>query len=1233
MLMLVCGLLGVSGAGYVVVVEHARQAVWAEGEQNLLRLLEREARYLAADQMSDAALGGLAAQTGILGVRLWDDQHRVLASSPHASTQELPPAESPSLAAGAPTLTRRGEVLVGAAQLPRLWGTPSHPKRGGWLVIEQNLAPNLHLAQVRSRSTILWLLVAPCLLAVFLWRYAEHFMARPATRVKDLEPPSREPAAPPTLAAQASQPGLFDWDLRTDQLYTSPQLHQLLGYEDGALPKTGLGFYQACYDPRDVASPLEALLAEPLPAATSGFSKLGLRLRTPTGRWLLMDLHAVCVRDEANQIVRITGAIATQVESAVGASERTQAHALSHTAMEGLDSGLLFLDAEDRVIFCNSRYRQMYDIPPSLPLQGLQFSEVVRWGFEHHADELFGRTLDAAVAERMALHRVKTEPWEIHLRKLQRWVLASDRPTLDGGVVCLRTDITALKTTEAGLQEHTELLDLAIFSSSAGLCHWERSTGELQLTPVFLALLGAAENTLPRTLGRFIGRCVHPDDRQAVWTTLTALVGDPTHAPTYRHELRLWHATGAWRWFTLRLAVRRDAAGQAYRAAGWLVDHHARKSREEELARTRQQLTDAIESLDMGLVMYDAQQHFVLSNQRYLKMFTGENVQLVPGESLDTALRQQDKQHPSLLDDTALAARGAERAAMLHIEHGRTARQVGARWLQSDHYTTPAGGWVALYSDITTVKHAELALRASEARLQTIFENAPMGIFLADPQGHVSFHNLAYQQITSPAHGGDDDWLGQVHPADHARVSRRWAEYVLAPEGQLDLEYRVLCETGPERQVRRRASPVRAGEQVLGFGGTTEDVTQQRQAEVAERESLTQAEQAKKTVAIAQLTAGVAHDFNNMLASLLGYTALANTRPAVSDDTKLRDYLHAIQLAGERARDLVAKLQIFGRPPPLTNLPVGVTAVLPQLNAITEFLRTCLPTTTRLVTDFEPDLPGIAMGHAEMRQVILNLALNARDAISGAGQMCVTAHRLRRLTDRCASCSEVFDDAFIEISISDTGCGIAPEHLQRIFEPFFSTKPVGQDTGMGLCVAHGLVHTAGGHLLVESHPGAGTRLRLLLRPAPDSPSAATPSAATIPPPSSPSGNILVVDDTPDLVSLWQTALSAKGYGVMGFTDPQQAYVWALANPTEYQLLLTDQNMPGMTGLELAREILARRPNLPVILCSGLLEPAQTQQARVLGLRCVLAKPAPLGELLRVVAGALNETTPESAARG
>ena len=105
-----------------------------------------------------------------------------------------------------------------------------------------------------------------------------------------------------------------------------------------------------------------------------------------------MDLHAVCVRDEANQIVRMTGSITNPVDSARAAFERTQTPALSHTALAGLDSGLLFLDAEDRVIFYNARYRQMYDIPPDLPLQGLRFSEVVRWGFEHHAEELFGRT-------------------------------------------------------------------------------------------------------------------------------------------------------------------------------------------------------------------------------------------------------------------------------------------------------------------------------------------------------------------------------------------------------------------------------------------------------------------------------------------------------------------------------------------------------------------------------------------------------------------------------------------------------------------------------------------------------------------------------------------------------------------------------------------------------------------------------------------------------------------------
>ena len=187
------------------MVKHARQSIWAEGEQNLLRLLEREARYLAAEQVADAALTGLAAQAGILGVRLWDDQHRVLASSPHVSTQALPPADAPSPAAGAPTLTRRGEVLVGAAQLPRLWGTPSHPKRGGWLVVEQNLAPtstwhSFAAATPCSGCWLLaagcwllaagcWLLAAPCLLAVFLWCYAEHFMARPATRVEDLDLP------------------------------------------------------------------------------------------------------------------------------------------------------------------------------------------------------------------------------------------------------------------------------------------------------------------------------------------------------------------------------------------------------------------------------------------------------------------------------------------------------------------------------------------------------------------------------------------------------------------------------------------------------------------------------------------------------------------------------------------------------------------------------------------------------------------------------------------------------------------------------------------------------------------------------------------------------------------------------------------------------------------------------------------------------------------------------------
>jgi CheY-like chemotaxis protein len=374
--------------------------------------------------------------------------------------------------------------------------------------------------------------------------------------------------------------------------------------------------------------------------------------------------------------------------------------------------------------------------------------------------------------------------------------------------------------------------------------------------------------------------------------------------------------------------------------------------------------------------------------------------------------------------------------------------------------------------------------------------------------------------------------------------------------------------------------------------------------------------------AIGHLTGGIAHDFNNILASILGYAALAGERPITQQDTKLVTYLDAIRQSGERARELVAKMLVFSRSEPRE--VVTPASVQPLVGEAVKLLKAIIPANIHIVTVSDPGLPPVLVDGVDLHQAIVNLAVNARDAIGGHGQITIAVRAPRQLRGQCASCRETFAERYVEIAVSDTGAGIAPEHLPRLFEPFFSTKEVGKGTGMGLAVTHGVVHRVGGHILVETAPGVGTTVRLLLRAA-QAVVRAVPG--TSPAPAAPAprvARILVVDDEPLVMGLLSEVLVGHGYTVVGYTDSRQALAWARGHEARFDLLVTDQTMPGLTGVELARELLAMRPMLPVILCTGFSENVDARVAAAMGIRHFFSKPIPLERLVAAVDTLLND---------
>ena len=377
-------------------------------------------------------------------------------------------------------------------------------------------------------------------------------------------------------------------------------------------------------------------------------------------------------------------------------------------------------------------------------------------------------------------------------------------------------------------------------------------------------------------------------------------------------------------------------------------------------------------------------------------------------------------------------------------------------------------------------------------------------------------------------------------------------------------------------------------------GGTATlhmDVTERRAMEG-------QLRQAQKMEAVGQLTGGIAHDFNNILGAILGN--LTFLEPAVRDDATLHERWKRAMGAADRAARQVERLLAFSRRQRLAPEVVDVNALI---GGMLDLLESSLGHGVTLTTELAPDLPAVRVDPGQLENTLINLAINARDAMQGQGQIALTTARL--------------DAQAVEIAVSDTGCGIPPELLDRVCEPFFTTKPSGKGSGLGLSMVYGFVRQSGGDLRIDSEPGHGTRVRITLPVATQSGDAsdAAENTAGVALGTVPRGGgetILVVEDDPDLLAATADQIGGLGYRVITANNGVAA-LETLAREPAIRLLYTDVAMPPpWDGPTLAREALARWPSLAVLFTSGEHREVIDPPAEL------LPKPVPVDQLARAV---------------
>ena len=406
--------------------------------------------------------------------------------------------------------------------------------------------------------------------------------------------------------------------------------------------------------------------------------------------------------------------------------------------------------------------------------------------------------------------------------------------------------------------------------------------------------------------------------------------------------------------------------------------------------------------------------------------------------------------------------------------------------------------------------------------------------------------------------------------------------------------------------------------------GTHTDITEIKQAEEQQRQFEAQLRERQKMEAIGTLAGGVAHDFNNLLAAILGNMVLA--REDVGPEHPAQESLTEINRAAIRARQLVQQILTFSRRDAQT---MERRLLRPLMEEALRLMRTLLPAGVRLSLRLDAlPLPVMADG-TQLQQVLMNLCTNAWQAFEGrAGEITVALHEEPLDAAKALQLGGLSPGAYACLSVADNGPGMDAETQRRVFEPFFTTKAPGVGTGLGLAVVHGIVKAHKGAIALDSAPGRGTRFDVYLPLAPDGASVdepeAAPEAAALP--ALDGRHLVYVDDYEALVFLVRRLLTKRGARVTTFESGQAAIDWLTEHGDEpIDLLVTDQNMPGLSGLEVARAALARRPALPVAIVSGHVNEALMAEAATLGVREVLPKQDNMDALGQAI-GALLESS-------
>jgi PAS domain S-box-containing protein len=909
---------------------------------------------------------------------------------------------------------------------------------------------------------------------------------------------------------------------------------------------------------------------------------------------------------------------AKELESA-NASLRvaTKVNALLALCAQHMPSGVIITDAKGLILWANQSWES---------LSGWSEPDSAR----QPVDELLGRVWNGFAPSEGRRIVEQGEAGTLETRASRpdgsvRWLTIAFQPVRNAAqqvvnFIVIVDDVTAQREADLRLKTANDRLQLALRSSGNGIWETRMDSGQLDWDDRMHEIYGVSRADFHGTLEDWY-RLIHPEDLEALQAHRQQVLEGT--AQNFDIDFRIIRPNGEIRHMEAHGALLRDSAGTPQRFVGLNRDITAEKQMRETLRVAEERLALALLATNEGVWDWNVATGHIYHDSRVAELL-GED----PAEVESTIASWKARVHP---DDQA----AAQAALDAHMQNR------AAFYISEHRLRTKAGGWiwtldrgrvvsrdkdgkplrmVGTQGDITARKKLEERLRHSDEISIQVSRLAQIGAWelrAADLElswepelFRIAEAELGYaptlQKMAEFFVGIDQDMFLQA------------VRQAIQDGHSFDMECPFTTALGRRRTVHvfGRAE-FKEGRAVRIFGAV-QDITARHEAEEAQRKLESQLFQVQKMETLGTLAGGIAHDFNNLLTGIMGYNDLA--LDGLAEDHPARACLNESRSACMRACQLVEQILVFSRQTTGTErVPVDVAFIVEEAR---RFLRATVPATIQIEVNMAQNCGRVLADATQLNQVLLNLGSNAAHAMrTGPGLMKITVERSELNSTQAAVHGNLPAGAYLRLSVSDTGHGMDAETQARIFDPFFTTKQVGEGTGLGLAIVHGIVRAHGGAIEVESAIGVGTTFHIYL------PAAKGESDRTETAPAAPkrgAGEIIcIVDDEQLVADATRLSLERFGYQPTVFNSSDECLKALRQEPGGCALLLSDQTMPGMTGMELSTEVRKFAPNLPIVIMSGYFSKVSAGALEQIGRISLLAKPFTTTELTQAVHRALH----------